>query len=107
MNNAQIEDTLAEKQICILNYILENLNDTALLEDMYDYLLGDFAFPGKEGDMGAAYMVERLPSGKQRRNLTFKEVFAQATFVNVQHDLMHLKDKSMKRNAAVENTETE
>lgn len=107
INNAQTEDSLAEKQICVLNYILENMNDTPLLEDMYDYLLGDFAFPGKDDDLGAVHMVERLPSGKQRRNLTFKEVFAQATFVNVQHDLMHLKDKSMKRNTAVENTVTD
>lgn len=107
MNHSQARDSVAEKQIHVLNYLLENLHETALLEDIYDYLLGVFSFPGKEEDMGAAYMVERLPSGKQKRNLTFKEVFSQATFVNIQHDLMCLKDNTMKRNVAIENTVTD
>lgn len=90
----QTEDIDSEKRLLVLNYLIENMTETALFEDLYDYLLGDFSFPGKEDDMGAAFMVERLPSGKERRNLTFKEVFPQAIFLNVQYDLMHLKDKS-------------
>ena len=65
--------------------------------NLYDYLLGEFSFPGKEDDYGAAFMVEKLPSGKQRRSLTFKDVFSQAMFVNVQQDLMRLKEKATER----------
>lgn len=41
--------------------------------------------------------VEYLPSGKVSRKVTLREVFAQATFVIVQHDLMHLKDKAVEQ----------
>lgn len=81
----------------MLSYLLETMSDTSLLVNLYDYLLGEFSFPGKEEDLGAAFMVERLPSGKQRRKLTSKDVFAQATFANVQYDLMHLKDKAAEK----------
>ena len=102
INHAQIEEVLAEKQICVLNYLLESLSDTTLFEDLYDYLIGTFSFPGKEGDMGAAYMVEYLPSGKEKRHLTFKEVFSQAVFVNVQSDLIRLKDRSSEHSISKE-----
>ena len=80
------------------------MSDVPLLENLYDYLLGEFSFPGKEESLGAAFMIERLPSGKQRRNLTFKDVFAQATFVNVQHDLMRLKDRAAEQRKSLEET---
>lgn len=87
----------AEKQITVLNFLIESLNRTTLLVNLYDYLLGEFSFPGKEDDYGAAFMVEKLPSGKHRRSLTFKDVFSQAMFVNVQQDLMRLKEKATER----------
>lgn len=97
VKNKNLGDIESEKQIIVLSYLLETMSDTSLLVNLYDYLLGEFSFPGKEEDLGAAFMVERLPSGKQRRKLTFKDVFAQATFANVQHDLMHLKDKAAEK----------
>ena len=97
-------DISAEKQIFALNYLLESMSDVPLLENLYDYLLGEFSFPGKEESLGAAFMIERLPRGKQRRNLAFKDVFAQATFVNVQHDLMRLKDRAAEQRKSLEET---
>ena len=54
-------------------------------------------FPGKEDDLCGIGTVEYLPSGKVSRKVTLREVFAQATFVSVQHDLMHLKDKAIEQ----------
>ncbi len=93
-------DTTDEKRLCILNYLLENMEKTELFENLYDYLLGDFVFPGREDDMGAAYMVSRLNNGRQERMLVFREVFSQAIFVNVQSDLMALKEKAKKKQEA-------
>lgn len=103
VKSKNLGDIEAEKQIAMLSYLLETMSDVPLLVNLYDYLLGEFSFPGKEEDLGAAFMVERLPSGKCRRNLTFKDVFAQATFVNVQHDLMRLKDRAVEQQKAAEN----
>lgn len=106
INNAQGDDIVSEKEIRILNYLLENITDTELFENIYNYLIGCFSFPGKEDTLGAAHMVEQLPSGKQQRNITFKEVFSQASFVCIQHDLMRLKDSATKNNSSLYFAET-
>lgn len=98
VNGFQNGDTIAEKKILILNYLIENMDDSSLFESLYDYLIGDFVFPGKEDDMAGAYMIDRLPSGRKGRNVVFKELFSQAAFVNVQHDIMRLKDKALEEN---------
>ena len=92
----------AEKQLAIINYLLENMANTELFERLYDYLIGHFAFPGKEDDMGAALMVEYLPSGKERRNLTFQDVFQQAVFTYVQEELFRLKRLTIEKQSKLE-----
>lgn len=97
INRRQVEDSEAEKQLYALNFLLENLPESQLFENLYDYLIGKVYFPGKEDDLCGIGTVEYLPSGKVSRKVTLREIFAQATFVSVQHDLMHLKDKAVEQ----------
>ena len=97
LNKTQGQDVDAEKQLCTINFLLENLSESQLFENLYDYLIGKVYFPGKEDDLCGIGTVEYLPSGKVSRKVTLREVFAQATFVSVQHDLMHLKDKAIEQ----------
>lgn len=92
----------AEKQLTIINYLLENMANTELLERLYDYLIGQFAFPGKEDDMGATLMVEHLQSGKERRSLAFQDVFRQAVFTYVQEELFRLKRLTIEKQSKLE-----
>lgn len=102
INQEQSMKIPAEKQLAIINYLLENMANTELFERLYDYLIGHFAFPGKEDDMGAALMVEYLPSGKERRNLTFQDVFQQAVFTYVQEELFRLKRLTIEKKSKLE-----
>lgn len=102
INQEQSMKIPAEKQLAIINYLLENMANTELFERLYDYLIGHFAFPGKEDDMGAALMVEYLPSGKERRNLTFQDVFQQAVFTYVQEELFRLKRLTIEKQSKLE-----
>lgn len=102
INQEQSMKIPAEKQLAIINYLLENMANTELFERLYDYLIGHFAFPGKEEDMGAALMVEYLPSGKERRNLTFQDVFQQAVFTYVQEELFRLKRLTIEKQSKLE-----
>mgnify|MGYP004562728891 FL=1 len=102
INQEQSMEIPAEKQLAIINYLLENMANTELFERLYDYLIGHFAFPGKEDDMGAALMVEYLPSGKERRNLTFQDVFQQAVFTYVQEELFRLKRLTIEKQSKLE-----
>lgn len=102
INQEQSMKIPAEKQLAIINYLLENMANTELFERLYDYLIGHFAFPGKEDDMGAALMVEYLPSGKERRNLTFQDVFQQAFFTYVQEELFRLKRLTIEKQSKLE-----
>lgn len=102
INQEQSMKIPAEKQLAIINYLLENMANTELFERLYDYLIGHFAFLGKEDDMGAALMVEYLPSGKERRNLTFQDVFQQAVFTYVQEELFRLKRLTIEKQSNLE-----
>ena len=102
INQEQSMKIPAEKQLAIINYLLENMANTELFERLYDYLIGHFAFPGKGDDMGAALMVEHLPSGKERRNLTFQDVFQQAVFTYVQEELFRLKRLTIEKQSKLE-----
>lgn len=102
INQEQSMKIPAEKQLAIINYLLENMANTELFERLYDYLIGHFAFPGKEDDMGTALMVEHLPSGKERRNLTFQDVFQQAVFTYVQEELFRLKRLTIEKQSKLE-----
>lgn len=102
IKDEQGESITAEKQLAITNYLLENISSTELFESLYDYLIGNFSFPGKEDDMGAAFMVEHLPSGKDKHTLTFKNVFSQAVFVYVQEELFHLKKLTMEKRSKMQ-----
>ena len=102
INQEQSMEIPAEKQLAIINYLLENMASTELFERLYDYLIGHFSFPGQGDDMGAALMVEHLPSGKERRNLTFQDVFQQAVFTYVQEELFRLKRLTIEKQSKLE-----
>ena len=102
MHNMYDEDGVISKKLTVVNYLLETAKNSTLLENLYNYLLGRFSFPGKEETMGAAFMVELLPNGKQRRNIAFKDVFPQACFIAVQEDLTRLKDEVQRQREAEE-----
>ncbi len=85
------------KKITVINCLLENAEDSTLLISLYDYLLGLYSFPGREQELGAAFMVELLPNGQRTRNLVFKEVFSKARFVAVQEDLILEKNFIQKK----------
>lgn len=102
MNKMSNEDAVMCKKLAVVNYLLESASDSTLLENLYNYLLGRFSFPGKEEAQGAAYMLESLPNGGEGRSLTYKDVFSQACFVLVQEDLTRLKDSIRKQREAEE-----
>ena len=102
INQEQSESKTAEKQLEITNFLLENVSSTELFERTYNYLIGIFSFPGKESNMGAAYMVEQLPSGRESRYLTFQDVFQQASFVSVQEELFRLKRMAREKQSKLE-----
>lgn len=98
----QHNDISMAKKLEILSFLAETINESSLLENLYNYLLGRFSFPGKEASQGAAYMLEFLPNGEMGRNLAFKDVFSQACFVLVQEDLTRLKDVTQRQREAGE-----
>lgn len=102
INQEQTESKTAEKQLAITNFLLENMSSTELFEQIYNYLIGKFSFPGKESNMGGAYMVEQLPSGKESRYITFQDVFQQASFVSIQEELFCLKRMIMEKQSKLE-----
>lgn len=103
----QCESVIAQKQLAITNFLLENISNTELFESLYDYLIGEFSFPGKEDDMGAAFMVEHLPGGKEKHTLTFKDVFSQAVYVYVQEELFRLKKLALEKRSKLQRTHNE
>lgn len=104
VNGLQNESIEAEKKVLVLNYLLENMTDSSLFESLYDYLIADFTFPGREDDQFGAFMIEHLPSGRHSRNVVFKEMLSQAAFIGVQHDIMRLKDKVMEERSSIQET---
>ena len=99
VNGLKNESIEAEKKGVVLNYLLENLTESSLFESLYDYLIADFAFPGREDDQFGAFMIERLPSGRQSRNVVFKEMLSESAFTRVQHDIMRIKDRILEERA--------
>ena len=95
VNGLQNESVEAEKKTLILNYLIENMTESSLFESLYDYLIADFTFPGREDGQFGAFMIERLPSGRQSRNVVFKDMLSESAFTRVQHEIMRIKDRIM------------
>lgn len=99
VKNLQSESIEAEKKILILNYLIENMTESSLFESLYDYLIADFTFPGREDDQFGAFMIERLPSGRQSRNVVLKDMLSESAFTRVQHEIMRIKDRIVEERA--------
>ena len=106
VNNLQEESIEAEKKVLVLNCLLENMIESSLLETLYDYLIAEVSFPGREDDQFGAFMIERLPSGRQSRNVVFKEMLSQAAFIGVQHEIICLKDRVMEEHSSLSESES-
>lgn len=106
VNGLQNESVEAEKKILVLNYLLENMTESPLFESLYDYLIADFTFPGREDDQFGAFMIERLPSGRKSRNVVFRDMLSKAAFIGVQEEIIRLKDKIMEECSSLSGNES-
>lgn len=88
------ENFSAEKKIYMLNHLIETIGSSDLLESMYDYMFAEYH--AKKADdveqQGAEVLITHSPSGKEKQVIAFNEIFGQASFVNVQSDLVRMKD---------------
>lgn len=88
----------AEKKVYVLNYLIEHIGESELLDDMYDYLFGAFKVKLEDGEKeghGLQLLTSKLPNGEEKTIVAYNEIFAQAHFANVQRDIMRMKDKIM------------
>ena len=88
------ENFSAEKKMYVVNYLIETISSSDLLESMYDYMFAEYHVKKPEGTevYGAEVLVTKSPSGKEKQLVAFNDIFAQASFVNVQSDLVRMKD---------------
>lgn len=88
------ENFSAEKKMYMLNHLIETIGSSDLLESMYDYMFAEYHLNKPDGAdlQSAAALTTRSPSGKEKQVIAFGEIFAQASFVNVQSDLVRMKD---------------
>lgn len=88
------ENFSAEKKMYMLNHLIESIGSSGLLESMYDYMFAEHHAHKPDGaeQQGAEVLITRSPSGKEKQIIAFNEIFAQASFVNVQSDLVRMKD---------------
>ena len=88
------ENFSAEKKMYMLNHLIETMGSSDLLESMYDYMFAEYHVSKPDGieQQGAEVLITRSPSGKEQQIIAFNEIFAQASFVNVQSDLVRMKD---------------
>lgn len=88
------ENFSAEKKMYMLNHLIETMGSSDLLESMYDYMFAEYHAQKPDGveQQGAEVLITHSPSGKEKQIIAFNEIFAQASFVNVQSDLVRMKD---------------
>jgi transcriptional regulator with XRE-family HTH domain len=88
------ENFSAEKKMYMLNHLIETIGSSDLLESMYDYMFAEYHVKKPDGveQQGAEVLITRSPSGKEKQIIAFNEIFAQASFADVQSDLVRMKD---------------
>ena len=88
------DSDLEEKKLAVLNCLISNMDNTRFLENLYDYLLGEFVFPTPKSDEynGASVILSRSPNGELKKTLLFGSDLSEAMFSKVQIELVHLKD---------------
>ena len=88
----------SEKKISICNYLLGTMEQSTFLEDLYDYLFGEFLFENDNGNFtkGAERIISKSPSGKESKALVFSSVFSHAYLSMVYRDLSLMKDAADK-----------
>lgn len=88
------ENFSAEKKMYMLNHLIETIGSSDLLESMYDYMFSEYRLSKPDGadSQFAAALITHSPSGKEKQIIAFNEIFAQASFADVQSDLVRMKD---------------
>ena len=87
----------AVMKISVLNYLIENIDNTSLFENLYNYLFSDYFVPSKDGQElnGAIKLISKV-NGEKRKNIAFTSIIGEAYLGNIQSDLVRLKDKLRK-----------
>ena len=89
------EDRSLKKKIDALNFIVENISDTQLLENLHNYLLADYYYEssnGKELNF-ATTIVSKSNEDGEGRDLFFRESINKIFYTEIMHDLVRLKDR--------------
>jgi len=83
----------SEKKLAVCNYLIENMENSAFLSSLYDYLFGTAKIVnvGQDVTDNTCVVVKTSPTGKEKRYEFSKNVFANASYTNVQSDLMEMK----------------
>lgn len=92
-SEAQRKNLELKKKMAVLNCLIENMDKTDLLENLYDYLLAEYVFKrdGKEELLGAQAIFSRAPDGTLSRELIFADAFGKAVLASTQEEIVRLK----------------
>ena len=87
-------DISSIKKLRVLSYLIESNRNTPLLEDLFDYLFGNYYFKSKDGDTlkETTSLISNV-NGEELRLIAYRSIIGQAHFVEVQSDLVRLKDE--------------
>lgn len=88
-------DSSIAKKLAVCNYLIKTMRKSSLLESLYDYLFGEYFFESTNGENlnGATIVTSRSPNGKEGKSLVLSSIVSRASFIDVQGDLIRLKDE--------------
>jgi len=94
-------DISAEKKIAMANYLLKNMNKSAILENMYDYIFGGLAIYDTNNEpLGAFKAISISPTGKTKSGLSWNSILSNASLSLVLRNLSLMKTKQENIKAA-------
>ena len=83
----------SEKRLAVCNFLVENMETSTVLSSLYDYFFGTARIQnvGQDVSDNMYFVVKSSPTGKEKKYKFSEEVFAHASYVKVQDDLMKMK----------------
>ncbi|MEG0692622.1 MAG: helix-turn-helix transcriptional regulator [Oscillospiraceae bacterium] len=86
-------DTDAYKKLFVINYLIENIKNTDLLINLYNYLFGEFYIRNHEsGELFAPVQFTSKTYEKVENHISFSPIISESYLGSVQADLVRLKD---------------
>ena len=96
----EIGSISAEKKIAMVNYLLENIEESSFFENLYDYVFCGLAIrDGANETLGAVKTISISPSGKTENGLYIGSVISNACLSLVLKDLTLIKDNQERKGA--------